>query len=260
MNNPCRPSMDELRKKLLKKKKYCEMSLKDLHEAGEIIFGNRDQIGFYGLSPAEFISRGCTVLGRSVIEGKINHHAAQVLTSLSAVINRHYRDYKNIAVLDLFLGTGNLLYFTATGLHTNIRFGFETDRKVRNCTRNNFRTIGFNAEIIPRNFSTDDSRSVSSEHLAVILIDPPWGEAFRFTSVLQLDKTEPPVIDIMHQASTIFSNAKHRIFVVLAHENTNESSIEALNQSFQLLSRGQTTSLREGGNIGYLFYSDDHPS
>ena len=246
---------NRLRADLLGEKKHKELDIQELHAAGRIFFGDPGQLSLYGMAPADLLARGCRILGRTAIECKIDAHCSEITSTVHEAVRQNFPDNRKHAVVDLFMGSGNLLYQIASTLSAGVAIGYETDELVFGVTSRNFKQIGFNATQKDRPFDTADSALVPDDHVTVILIDPPWGDAFRFDKGLDLGRTQPPVRQIFADSIPAFSHCAGVLLVVIAHESTDEQSVDSLAQSYPLLARGDTSTTSPGSNVGYLILS-----
>jgi predicted RNA methylase len=97
-------------------------------------------------------------------------------------------------VLDLFAGSGNLMFHAKRILSASLAIGFERDDLVYRLTRMNFELIGLDAALYHGDCEALlDERHVPPDHLCIALIAPPWGNAFDFIRGLDLRPGPPPV-------------------------------------------------------------------
>jgi hypothetical protein len=101
-------------------------------------------------------------------------------------------------VVDRFAGSANILYWLLRHLPSARGVGFESDVGVFGLTRQNIAALGLPIDILNLDYLSGlTGVSVASGELLITFIAPPWGNAFDSTSGLDLQRTTPPITDIV---------------------------------------------------------------
>lgn len=243
---------DLLRTRLLGELRHTELSLQELREAGEVFYQNSDDIGLYGLSPSELKEKECKIVGRTAVECKIDGQCRFISERLPAVLRSNYTEFDKLSIIDLFLGSGNLLYHITSRLNARIAIGFEADPEVFRRTQHNFNRIGFQANIFERTYQPQDLMTIPHDHIAIVILDPPWGRGFTFTNGLDLAQTDPPVLQVAESCSLALDKVAGLILIILCKEVTHENSVKEILARFHYVDRSTTTDWRRGSNTSFL--------
>lgn len=243
---------DHLRARLLGERRHKELSLQELREAGEVFYQNPDDIGLYGLSPYELTEKECKIVGRTAVECKIDGQCRFISERLPAVLSKHYTEFDKLSVIDLFLGSGNLLYHITSRLNAQNALGFEADPEVFRLTQHNFNRIGFQANIFERTYQPQDLMEIPHDHIAIVILDPPWGHGFTFQNGLNLAQTDPPVLQVAEACSLALDKVAGIILIIPCNEVTHENSVKEILARFHYMDRSTSTNWRRGSNMSFL--------
>jgi hypothetical protein len=178
---------DALRAELLGPRRYEVVSLGGIIEVGRVLFGDPQGMAFYGLAPAAWYARGIRLLGRTCVEATPDVTARSIARTVRALLGRG----EGVAVVDLFVGSGNLMFHVAQALSARA-CGLDADEAVWAQTEANLRLVG-----APRSVRLGDWLSYFDDPLrvdtTVYVLSPPWGSAFSFAGGLDLARTDPPI-------------------------------------------------------------------
>ncbi len=116
---------DQYRNLLLTNRRHAPLALADVNQAGLAFFGDADAIRLYGMRPSQYLRAGCRLLGRTAVEACLDQPAVQLAQALRATVGN-----VQPAIVDLFLGSGNLLSHLARACRAPRAIGFEADREV----------------------------------------------------------------------------------------------------------------------------------
>ena len=125
-------------------------------------------------------------------------------------------------IVDLFLGSGNLLYHLSQETKAQKSIGFEINNSIFDCTNQNFDLLDLSeCEIINDNYESHLRKLEKPKDMVpmVFVVDPPWGNGFTHEDGLNIAKTEPPVKEIMKKIRKRFGT-KNVFFLVKLHEKT----------------------------------------
>lgn len=178
---------DRLRAQLLGPKRHEVLGFGDIVEAGRILTGDPEGMAFYGLRPSQWYARGIRLLGRTCVEATPDVTARPIARTVRELLGRR----AGTGVVDLFAGSGNLMLHVSRELSAHVR-GVEADEAVWAVTDANLRIAGAPASVRLGDWQSyfDDPLDVDT---SVYVLSPPWGDAFSFTSGLDLARTDPPV-------------------------------------------------------------------
>ncbi|WP_372365305.1 RsmD family RNA methyltransferase [Candidatus Uabimicrobium sp. HlEnr_7] len=227
------------------------MALEEVLEASKNRFGYDNLIRLYGMSSCEYYAKGIRIFGRTAIEAKVDSQANFIANRVKETVQNNYPNYE-ISVIDLFMGSGNLLYQIAESLQSQSKIAFERDENIYNLTRSNLELIDFSVQYHLGNFQDLFPKiQLNNKNLNVIIIDPPWGNkgAFNFSKGLDLRLTEPPLIEILHFLKKQIAKTPV-IYVVPVYKIVVEESLLSIAENYSIYERGLT--LTPATKIGYV--------
>lgn len=194
-------------------------------------FSDADYLCVYGLKPADWYARGIRLLARTAVEctrdrlgdliGKDVATAVKTATSTSGYV-----------VIDLFAGSANTLHWIARNLSATTAIGFELDDDVFEITSKNVALIGANIDLRHEDYESGLKRLVvPPDELIVVFVAPPWGDALREDSGLDLHRTQPPVSEIIELTERIFERSKI-LFAIQVYESIEPQSLAEIKEKF----------------------------
>lgn len=213
-----------------------ELTLADIQDYGSRFVGESDYLRLYGMTPDEYTARGVRLLGRTMIECCIDQYSAVIAAAAARWCPRR-EDAPPVGVLDPFVGSGNLLFHVARACGAGLALGFEAHAGVCGRTRQNFERIGFSAAV-----HHDSHTRALSELRArpdwrwVVILCPPWGEAFQHELGLDLQRTSPPIRELMDDFCPPASGPAP-VFVIQTSRLVVEESIVELDGAYRHLER-----------------------
>ena len=252
MNNQ-NSDIDKLRFDLLHYRKNEILSLKEIESLGTTFFKDRFAISLYNLKPNKFIEKKCKLICRSAIECQFDLHSIAISKAIKDFFYR--KKIKNLTTVDLFAGTGNLLYHITKEVEAKQSVAFEINPNVYNCTKNNFKIINFNSKLFNITYSKSFLKNLSRNNFLLIIIAPPWGNAFSFEKGLNLLKTTPSYLSIMKKLELELKEFK-KFYMLLSHEHTEQNSINTIKENFNLLLHGTTNTTPHGTNNSYMIFEN----
>ena len=235
----------------------------------------RHAFSLYGLANEKFSMTGLRLLGRMLVETKLDHYAKSIasvahdtILSLCSDAPHHYSNASGVTLIDPFSGAGNLFYHFSK-LHAkddqdNALFSspqviaFELNKRVFNVAHHNLTresVLGndihyIHADCMTSVFGQAVPREEEEEkeviipevphgNFVVVAVDPPWRDAQWETSGgMDLDKTEPSVKDIIKAYSEKFPKqleALRLVFVIPCPARVQKESVDDLFTSNLLL-------------------------
>lgn len=213
-----------------------EIALADIRAYGRGFVGDPDYLRLYGMTPDEYTARGVTLLGRTMIECCIDQYSAVIAAAAARWCSR--RDgAPPVGVLDPFVGSGNLLFHVARACGAELALGFEAHAGVCRRTRQNFELIGFPAAV----YHDNHTRALSELRARpdwrwIVILCPPWGEAFQHEIGLDLRRTRPPIRELMDELYPP-APGPSPVFVIQTSRLVVEESLAELDGAYRLLER-----------------------
>jgi hypothetical protein len=226
-----------------------ELNLSHIHFVGEQLYRDRYACTIYGYAPEEAYQKGIRITGRTLIEYCIDGPAQLIAREVQVYLQSHSLR-QPIAVVDLFAGSGNLLYHIARTLHAEHGFGIEADPVVAALTIRNLALIGSPWHVIHGSWHDFDPASLADDiQTLIVIVDPPWGRGHT-SAGLDLRDTEPPVLDIL---TTLMPRLHHpTVWVIKTYEHTVPESLAGITEQFVHYQYDTLTSMVPGTNVGYL--------
>jgi hypothetical protein len=207
------------------------VELWEVEKYGRDCFSDPDHVHLYGLPPKAWYERGVRILARTCLEAvkdplgnKIGRDIAEVV--LPAVGTRA------IGVVDPFAGSCNGLYAILRYLPDARGIGFEVEPAVFDLTTRNIVHLDAPIELV--NGSYKDlvrSRRHPGDHLIVVFLAPPWADALRPDTGLHLDRTKPPILEIVHDFEQVYG-AQPVLYVTEVHEVNEPKALKAVEAVF----------------------------
>ena len=246
---------DRYRSELLGEKRSVVLSLEELWRVGEEFYEDPEGLELYGMRPRDFFELGVRITGRTAIECSNDIRAVGQAQAVREVLSREFAG-RSVSAVDPFTGSGNSLYHLARITNAVTVIGFELDEKIHELTRKNFDKLGFRA-LFERGSYQDLLRPgiLPDENPCVVLVSPPWGAGFSYVDGLDLQRTDPPVGEIL---SFVRERLPHHelIFVIQSHERTVAESVAAITAGRTVYAQGVIhASERPGRNQGYIICS-----
>ena len=133
-----------------------------------------------------------------------------------------------IGVVDPFAGSCNGLYAILRHLPGARGIGFEVEPAVFDLTARNIAQLEAPIELV--NGSYKDlvrSRRHPGDHFIVVFLAPPWADALRPDTGLHLDRTKPPILEIVHDFEQVYG-AQPVLYVTEVHEVNEPKALKAL--------------------------------
>jgi hypothetical protein len=208
------------------------MELWEVEKYGLDCFGDPDHVHLYGMTPQEWYGCGVRLLARTCLEAVKDPLGDRIGSDIAAVVALA-RGKPSIGVVDPFAGSCNGLYAILRHLPAAKGIGFELEPVVFELTSSNIAHL--NAPIDLKHGSYKDHlRSIihPANHLVVAFLAPPWGDALHPVTGLHLDRTKPPILEIVHDFEEVYG-AQPVLYVTEVHEVNEPTSLKALGAAFE---------------------------
>ena len=178
-------------------KRNTVLELSEVRRYGRDSYSDTDYVSLYGMRPSDWYANGARVLGRTAVEctrdglgDAIGNDVAAIAAICPAT--------SQMLVVDPFAGSANTLYWLLRHLPSARGIGFESDLEVFGLTRQNIAALGLPIDILNADYLTGlGGILLDPGELLISFIAPPWGNAFDTNSGLDLQRTRPPITDIV---------------------------------------------------------------
>jgi hypothetical protein len=170
---------------------------RDVVRAGEVLAGGPQAIRIYGMPPWVWHRLGIRIVSRTAVELTRDEQAAFLASAVARTFAEN--GIAVSAVVDPFLGSGNLLFHLAAKIPTARAVGIENNSEIFCTTRANLRIVRWARWARAIEMVRDDWRAVAGLAgigPALYAVHPPWGDAFT-PAGLDLRETSPPVPAIL---------------------------------------------------------------
>lgn len=246
---------DACRDELLGEKRTKILTAEEICDASQRLYGDRDHLRIYGMTPREFTSRGVRLFGRTVTECTTDPHAIAIAQAVRDQAEK--LGLIRWSVVDLFAGSGNFLYHLAARTRAEPALGFERDPAIFELTRTNLERAASRARLYMGPFQ-DCLRPelVPDDRACVVCLHPPWGAGFSFEHGLDLRRTEPPTADILQTVRRCLPGYR-LVFVHHIHERMVDASVDEATRGYRIHARGVTRGSPPGMNAGYIICSPE---
>ena len=217
---------------LLGEKRNELLALWEVQQYGRDSFGDSDYVSLYGLKPADWYARGVRILGRTAVECTRDLLAASIGRDIAAVAC-NAPGLSGSWVLDLFAGSGNTLYWIAKRVGAQRGIGFELDDAVFELARKNISLMGLKIDLVHEGYEAGlRALNVPDDQLVILFVAPPWGQALKETSGLDLRRTTPPVSDVIDLTTAALAR-NQLLFGIQVHETVNPESLAEISARFE---------------------------
>jgi hypothetical protein len=207
------------------------MKLWEVEKFGWDSFGDPDYVSLYGMSPAEWYTRGVRLLARTALEAVRD----QLGSMIGADVVRRVAGVPPgsvFAVIDPFAGSCNGLYWVLRHLPKATGLGFELDEGVFALTSRNLALLDLPIELMLGDYrELLHQRRLPASHYLVVCLGPPWGNALTATEGLDLGRTYPPITEIVDEFERVYPE-NPVLYVVEAHERLAPGPLATLRKKF----------------------------
>ena len=239
------------RKLLLGTKRNSILELWEVRRYGHQSYGDPDYVSVYGMRPADWYAQGVRLLGRTAVErtrDKLGDAIGREVATIAATVPNP----RCTLVIDPFAGSGNTLYWILRHLPAARGLGFELDPMVFELTHRNFAPLNLPIEILNTDYISGLTRvSVPPDEILIAFIAPPWGEALSRTTGLNLQRTMPPVADIVDALVGRFPT-NLLLFAIQIHELMDAEALVFVKERFDWSATALYRLNAHGQNHGVL--------
>ena len=202
------------------------LSLAEIEQYGLDSFGNTDYVSIYGMPPREWYGCGIRLLGRTAVEctrDALGHRIGRDVASVAACMPSN-----QFVVIDPFAGSCNTLFWILRHLPHSEGIAFESDPQVFDLTCSNLAALGQRIEVVHGDYERLIERFRFPEDRGIVVfVAPPWGTALDEVQGLDLNRTTPPINEVIEQVVRRFSHHK-MLFAIQVYEKVSASSLNGI--------------------------------
>jgi hypothetical protein len=207
------------------------LELSEVQRYGLDSYDNADYVSIYGLRPTEWYARGIRLLGRTAVECTRDQLGAAIARDVVALAQQTPYMVRPL-VVDLFVGSGNTLYWLLRRLPGSKGIGYELDARVFQLTYRNLSILASPIEILNTDYRSGlTGISLAADQLLIAFIAPPWGDALDKIHGLDLRRTAPPIAEIVDFLFDTFSSNR-LLCAIQIHEIVDAESLVDLEARF----------------------------
>jgi 16S rRNA G966 N2-methylase RsmD len=207
------------------------VELWEVEKYGRDCFNDPNHVHLYGMAPKDWYERGVRILARTCLEAvkdplgnKIGSDIREIVVPVS--------DSHPVGVVDPFAGSCNGLYAILRHLPGAKGIGFEIEPAVFDLTTRNIAHLNAPIELVRGSYK---DLLASHRHppgrLIVVFLGPPWGDALRPDTGLHLDRTKPPILEIVRDFEQVYGR-EPVLYVTEVHEVNEPNALKAVEAAF----------------------------
>jgi hypothetical protein len=207
------------------------VELWEVEKYGSDCFADRDHVHLYGLKPKGWYERGVRILARTCLEAVKDPLGNKIGADIAEVVARAPGG-RPVGVLDPFAGSCNGLYAILRHLPGAKGIGFEADSAVFDLTTRNIAHLDAPIELVHGSYmDLVRSRTHAKDHRIVVFLSPPWGDALLPVTGLHLDRTKPPILEIIQDVEQVYGS-QPVLYVTEVHEVNEPAALRAVETAF----------------------------
>ena len=207
------------------------VELWEVEKYGRDCFNDPDHVHLYGMAPKEWYQRGVRILARTCLEAVKDPLGNKIGANIAEVVGR-VSGHVPIGVVDPFAGSCNGLYAILRHLPGATGIGFEVEPAVFDLTRQNIAHLNAPIELVQGSYKDlVGSRRHPADRLIVTFLAPPWGDALQPDTGLHLDRTKPPIVEIVHDFEQVYGS-QPVLYVTEVHEVNESKALKAVEAAF----------------------------
>ncbi|HYB91568.1 MAG TPA: class I SAM-dependent methyltransferase [Candidatus Binataceae bacterium] len=179
------------------------LTYREVRRAGWQLAGNPHDLRLFGLHPIAWYLLGARILGRTAVEVTRDTHAEFLAKSVAETLALAGITISD--VIDPFVGSGNLLFHIQRATRAARAIGIDVNADVMELTKRNFARLRKFRRLRLKHLELLRADWGRAEHYVgerptLILLHPPWGEAFDVRG-LDLRRTTPPMAEVLERFS-----------------------------------------------------------
>lgn len=207
------------------------MELWEVQQFGIDSFSDPEYVCIYGMSPTEWYRRGVRLLARTTLEAVQDKLGDMIGKDVESVI-QNAPPTTTFAIIDPFAGSCNGLYWILCHVRNSKGLGFEIDKTIFEMTKRNISSLDRPIELIHGDYkSLLGTHRFPVDQFIVAFLAPPWGDALSETTGLDLQRTKPPITDIIDDFERVYEDNRI-LYVTQVHQNIEPISLANLKKRF----------------------------
>jgi 16S rRNA G966 N2-methylase RsmD len=207
------------------------MELWEVKRYGLDSYGDADYVHLYDMAPTEWYQRGVRLLARTTVECVRDAMANLMGADVERVL-RYAPVGEGVTVIDPFAGSCNSLYWILLHLPGAQGVAVEMDPTIFAMTKANIAVLDQ-----PIALAQGDYRAllpkypVPADHVLVIFVAPPWGEALHPITGLDLARTQPPIHEVIAEMDAVYQD-QPVLYVIQIFERLEPTSLRKVREQF----------------------------
>jgi hypothetical protein len=207
------------------------IELWEVEKYGRDCFNDPDHVHLYGMAPKEWYARGVRILARTCLEAVKDPLGNKIGSDIAAVVKRASGNHP-VGVVDPFAGSCNGLYAMLQHLPGARGIGFEIDPVVFDLTTRNIAHLNAPIELVLGSYKDlVGSKKHQADRPVVVFLGPPWGDALQPKTGLHLDRTKPPILEIVADFEQAYGS-QPVLYVTEVHEVNEPTALRAVEAAF----------------------------
>ena len=207
------------------------VELWEIEKYGRDSFSDPNHVHLYGMPPREWYERGVRILARTCLEAVKDPLGNKIGSDIAEVVSAARADGA-IGVVDPFAGSCNGLYAILRHVPGARGIGFEVEPTVFDLTSRNIAHLKAPIELVRGSYKDlVGSWKHPADHLVVVFLGPPWGDALQPDTGLHLDRTNPPILEIVHDFEQVYGE-QPVLYVIEVHEVNEPKALKAVEAAF----------------------------
>jgi hypothetical protein len=207
------------------------IELWEVEKFGRDCFGDPDHVHLYGMPPQEWWRRGMRLLARTCIEAVEDPFGDAIGGDVAKLITLA-PGRPAIGIVDPFAGSCNGLYAILRHLPAAKGIGFEIHQAVFDLTTRNIAQLNAPIDLVLGNYKDHlVSRRHPPDHLIVAFLAPPWGDALHPVTGLHLDRTKPPILEIVRDFEKVYGS-QPVLYVTQVLSSNEPTALNAVETAF----------------------------
>ncbi len=207
------------------------VELWEIEKYGRDCFNDPDHVHLYGMAPKEWYERGLRILARTCLEAVKDPLGNRIGSDIADVVARAPGN-RTISVVDPFAGSCNGLYAILRHLPGANGIGLEVEPAVFDLTTRNIAHLDAPIELVQGSHKhLVGSKKHPADRLVVVFLAPPWADALQPDSGLHLDRTKPPILEIVRDFEQVYGS-QPVLYVTEVHEVNEPAALKAVEAAF----------------------------
>jgi hypothetical protein len=183
------------------------------------------------MPPKEWWGRGMRILARTCVEA-VNDPLGETIGGDVANVIAQAPGRPAIGVIDPFAGSCNGLYAMLRHLPAAKGIGFEIQQAVFDLTTHNIAQLNAPIDLALGSYKDHlASRRHPRDHLIVAFLAPPWGDALHPVTGLHLDRTKPPILEIVRDFEKVYGS-QPVLYVTQVLSSNEPTALNAVETAF----------------------------